>query len=229
MWPVTVRGGRVSVMNSIFEGPFSGIAINEQVTNPNIVVGKHSYYAGYYHDHGFERCVRYLDPDRGDVDRLVIGKYCVIGSGASFIMASNQGHRADWISTFPFFYRHHSWEGCGRDGFRPVGDTVVGNDVWIGTEAMIMPSVTLGSGALIASRSVVTRDVAPYQLAAGNPARVVRSRFSQPDIERLLEIAWWDWEEEDIRTAMPILCSGDVGGLYRFWRDHVADAGAAAH
>ena len=216
-------------MSGIFENPFSGIPISEQVTNPNITAGAHSYYSGFYHGHGFEGCVRYLDPDRDDVDRLVIGKYCSIGSGVVFIMASNQGHRADWISTFPFFYKHHGWEGCGRDGYRTVGDTVVGNDVWIGTEAMIMPGVKLGSGALIASRSVVTRDVAPYQLAAGNPARVVRSRFPQHDINRLLEMRWWDWDEADIREAMAIICSGDVGGLYRFWKDHVADPAAAAH
>ena len=85
-----------------FDSPFAGKPLSEQITNPNIIVGRHSYYSGYYHGHSFDDCARYLAPDRDDVDKLIIGNYCSIGSGAVFMMAGNQGHRSDWISTFPF-------------------------------------------------------------------------------------------------------------------------------
>lgn len=87
---------------NVFDSPFAGKPLTEQVTNPNIIVGRHSYYSGYYHGHGFDDCARYLNPDRDDVDKLIIGSFCSIGSGAVFMMAGNQGHRSDWISTFPF-------------------------------------------------------------------------------------------------------------------------------
>ena len=101
-------------------------------------------------------------PDRTDVDKLIIGSFCSIGSGASFIMAGNQGHRLDWATTFPFFYMHKDAVFSGaRDGYIPAGNTVIGNDVWIGSEAMIMPGVHIGHGAVVASRAVVTHDVEP--------------------------------------------------------------------
>ena len=139
-----------------FESPFAGKPLNQQVTNPNIIVGRHSYYSGYYHGHGFDDCARYLNPDRDDVDKLIIGNFCSIGSGAVFMMAGNQGHRTDWISTFPFFYQDNQHFSAAEDGFKPAGDTVIGNDVWIGSEAMIMAGVKIGDGAIIASRAVVT-------------------------------------------------------------------------
>lgn len=119
-----------------------------------------------------------LAPDRDDVDRLIIGSFCSIGSGAAFIMAGNQGHRADWVSTFPFFYAGGGDFAHARDGFERAGDTVVGNHVWIGTEAMILPGRRIGDGAIIASRAVVTADVAPDTVVVGNPARAIRQRFS---------------------------------------------------
>ncbi|SWQ11898.1 Chloramphenicol acetyltransferase [Klebsiella pneumoniae] len=93
-------------MTNYFDSPFKGKLLSEQVKNPNIKVGRYSYYSGYYHGHSFDDCARYLFPDRDDVDKLIIGSFCSIGSGASFIMAGNQGHRYDWASSFPFFYRH---------------------------------------------------------------------------------------------------------------------------
>ena len=153
------------------------------------------------------------------MDKLIIGSFCSIGSGASFIMAGNQGHRIDWIATFPFFYMP---EEAGFqeavDGFVRAGDTVVGNDVWIGTEAMIMPGVRIGDGAVIAARAVVTADVEPYAVVAGMPARQLRRRFSQERIAMLLEMRWWDWPLERINAAMPLLCSGQVERLHEFWR-----------
>ncbi|SSM45561.1 Chloramphenicol acetyltransferase [Klebsiella pneumoniae] len=91
-------------MTNYFDSPFKGKLLSEQVKNPNIKVGRYSYYSGYYHGHSFDDCARYLFPDRDDVDKLIIGSFCSIGSGASFIMAGNQGHRYDWASSFPFFY-----------------------------------------------------------------------------------------------------------------------------
>lgn len=145
-------------MRNFFESPFKGRLLSEQVTNPNIQVGRFSYYAGYYHGHGFDDCARYLLPDRDEVDKLIIGSFCSIGSGASFIMAGNQGHRADWASSYPFFYvQQEPAFAAAQDAFLRAGDTVVGHDVWIGSEAMVLPGVTIGHGAVIGSRAVVTR------------------------------------------------------------------------
>lgn len=207
-----------------FDSPFRGIPLDQQVRNPHIHVGRYSYYSGYYHGHSFDDCARYLSPDLQDVDELIIGSFCSIGSGASFIMAGNQGHRTDWIATFPFFYMPEDMGFDGaRDGWQRAGDTVVGNDVWIGSEAMIMPGVRIGDGAVIAARAVVTHDVAPYSVVAGTPARQIRQRFSPERIALLLELRWWDWPLEQINAAMPLLCSGQVEALHDFWRRTLAD------
>jgi len=205
-------------MHNVFESPFKGITLDRLVTNPNIRVGRYSYYSGYYHGHGFDECARFLLPDDG-VDKLVIGSFCSIGSGAAFIMAGNQGHRSDWISTFPFFWMPEMPAFAGAaNGFQPVGDTVIGNDVWIGTEAIVMPGVRIGDGAVIGARAVVTNDVEPYAIVGGNPVKVIRKRFGDLDIARLLELRWWDWSDDDLRAAMPILTSGDVAALHRHWQ-----------
>lgn len=206
-------------MSNFFESPFKGKLLSEQVTNPNISVGRYSYYSGYYHGHSFDDCARYLMPDRDDVDRLVIGSFCSIGTGACFMMAGNQGHRMDWISTFPFFFMSEEPAFAdAENAYRPAGDTVVGNDVWIGAEAMIMPGIRIGHGAMIGSRAVVTRDVAPYTIVAGNPAREIRKRFSDEEIAMLLEMAWWDWPIERIGREMRTLCSGDIAALHARWK-----------
>lgn len=206
------------MMRNVFESPFMGITLDRLVTNPNIKVGRYSYYSGYYHGHGFDECARYLLPDEG-VDRLIIGSFCSIGSGAAFVMAGNQGHRSDWISTFPFFWMPDVPFFAGAEnGFRSAGDTVVGNDVWIGSEAVIMPGVRIGDGAVIGTRSLVTRDVEPYAIVGGNPARLLRKRFGDADIARLLELRWWDWSDAALQAAMPILTSGDIAALHAHWR-----------
>lgn len=211
-------------MHNVFESPFKGITLDRLVTNPNIRVGRHSYYSGYYHRHGFDECARFLLPDEG-VDKLVIGSFCSIGSGAAFIMAGNQGHRSDWISTFPFFWMSQVPAFAGAEnGFRPAGDTVIGNDVWIGSEAIIMPGITIGEGAVIGTRALVTRDVEPYAIVGGNPAKVIRKRFDDADIARLLEARWWDWDDEKLRRAMPLLTNGDVAALHRHWRTVIEPA-----
>ncbi|PWJ85822.1 chloramphenicol O-acetyltransferase type B [Pseudaminobacter salicylatoxidans] len=207
-------------MTNYFESPFRGKLLSEQVTNPNIIVGRYSYYSGYYHGHSFDDCARYLMPDRDDVDKLIIGSFCSIGTGAAFMMAGNQGHRNDWISTFPFFFMPEEPAFAdAMNAYQPAGDTVVGNDVWIGAEAMIMPGIRIGHGAMIGSRALVTRDVEPYTVVGGNPARPIRKRFPEEDIAMLLEMAWWDWPIEQIKAAMPLLCSGDIKALNTFWKE----------
>lgn len=208
-------------MSNYFDNPFSGKPLTEQVTNPNIHVGRHSYYSGYYHGHSFDDCVRYLNPDREDVDRLIIGAFCAIGSGAVFMMAGNQGHRTDWVSTFPFFYVDDDAFTDAGDGFVRAGDTVIGNDVWIGSEAMIMPGVTIGDGAVIASRAVVTKNVAPYEIVGSNPAKHIRFRFTPEQIETLLEMQWWHWPDVQLKGAMKLLTSGDIDGLYHYWQSKI--------
>jgi chloramphenicol O-acetyltransferase type B len=212
-------------MSNFFESPFRGVTLDRQVTNPNIVVGRYSYYSGYYHGHSFDDCARFLIPDEG-ADRLVIGSFCSIGSGAAFIMAGNQGHRSDWISTFPFFFMSEvdAFAGAGN-GYRPAGDTVIGNDVWIGSEAIVMPGVSIGDGAVIGTRALVTRDVEPYAIVGGNPAKVIRKRFAESDIALLLELKWWDWSDDELHRAMPILTSEGVGALHDHWRRWINTAG----
>ncbi|SED43337.1 type B chloramphenicol O-acetyltransferase [Rhodobacter sp. 24-YEA-8] len=204
-------------MQNAFESPFKGVTLDKQVTNPNIIVGRYSYYSGYYHGHPFDDCARYLLPDQG-ADRLIIGSFCSIGSGAAFVMAGNQGHRADWVSTFPFYWMPEvpAFAGAGN-GFLPAGDTVIGNDVWIGSEAIIMPGVRIGDGAVIGTRALITKDVEPYAIMGGNPARLIRKRFEDRLIGMLLEMRWWDWPEDQLRAAMPLLTSGDVAELHRRW------------
>ena len=210
------------MMKNFFESPFEGKTIKDQITNPNIIAGKQSYYSGYYHGHSFDDCARYLTPDRNDVDKLIIGSFCSIGTGASFIMAGNQGHRHDWISSFPFFYMSDI-EAFNKsiDGFERAGDTVVGNDVWIGSEAMIMSGVKIGDGAVIGSRALVTKDVAPYTIVGGNPAKVIKKRFSEQNIAMLLEIKWWDWDEEHLSEVIPIICSDKIELLYEYYHNNV--------
>ncbi|MFA0413088.1 type B chloramphenicol O-acetyltransferase [Vibrio renipiscarius] len=204
-------------MKNYFDSPFVGQSLQEQVTNPNIIVGKYSYYSGYYHQHSFDDCARYLMPDRDDVDKLIIGSYCSIGSGAVFMMAGNQGHRHDWVSTFPFYYQRTSEHSQAQDAFQRAGDTIIGNDVWIGSEAMIMSGIQIGHGAVIASRAVVTKPVPPYAIVGGNPAKIIRYRFTPEEIAQLLEMQWWNWPEEQVEEAMPLMCSDSIDALYHWW------------
>lgn len=200
-------------MTNVFEHWSKSYVLKDRITNKNMTVGDYTYYSGYYHQQHFEDyCVRYLSPDRDDVDRLVIGRYCSIGSGAVFIMCGNQGHRADWVTTYPFYFTPDLYKGA-ENGYLAKGDTVVGNDVWIGTEAMIMPGITIGDGAVIASRAVVTRDVPPYAVVGGNPAKLIRMRFSEEEIALLLETKWWEKDIETVKRLIPLLTSNKIAEL----------------
>jgi len=149
----------------------------------------------------------------GDTGRVRIGAFCSFARDVE-LMAGG-AHRMDWISTFPF---RPFWlmEGYDRDGHPAPGrGIVIGNDVWCGAGATILDGVTIGDGAVIGARAVVTKDVRPYAFVGGNPAREIRRRFSDAQIDGLLATAWWDWSDDVIKERVPLLTSGDVDGFLR--------------
>jgi virginiamycin A acetyltransferase len=167
--------------------------IKDCITAPNIAVGEYSYYDDPTDPEGFERNVLY---NYGN-DRLIIGKFCAIATGVKFIM-NGANHKLDGISTYPFPIFGNGWEGSMDQllNLPSRGDTIIGNDVWIGYESMIMPGVKIGDGAVIAAKSVVVKDIPAYTIVGGNPATVIRKRFDDAEIAKLLEISWWNWEKQ---------------------------------
>ena len=149
--------------------------------------------------------IRFLTPDI----TLTIGKFCSIAPNVTFFMGGN--HRPEWISMYPFPVLKSDWPKAKGDTPISKGDVNVGNDVWIGTDVMIMSGVTIGDGAVIGACAVVAKDVAPYSVVVGNPAREVKRRFDENTIARLLEIQWWDWSLEKIRENADMLCSANLG------------------
>lgn len=139
-------------------------------------------------------------------DRLIIGKFCALASGTKFIMnGANHKVRAMSVYTFPVFAEQWDKSLKITDAWDNKGDTVVGNDVWLGFESLIMPGVHIADGAIIAARSVVTKDVGPYEIAGGAPAKLIRKRFEDATIEKLLRLKWWDWPAEKIRANLDFL------------------------
>lgn len=186
--------------------------IKNSVENPNIIIGDYTYYDDPEDSENFERNVLYHFPFIGD--KLIIGKFCAIARGAKFIM-NGANHKLSGITTYPFQIFGNGWEKVMPEpGDLPYkGDTVIGNDVWIGYDALIMPGIRIGNGAVISSRSVVTRDVPPYTIVGGNPAQPIRQRFSTESIDLLEQIAWWDWPVEKITRHLNVIVSGDVDEL----------------
>lgn len=174
------------------------------VSNPNIIVGDYTYYDDAEDVNNFERNVKYHFDFIGD--KLIIGKFCMIASGVTFIM-NGANHKMDCITAYPFYIFGEDWAKAtpSPDELPQKGDTVVGNDVWIGAEATIMPGVNIGDGAIIATKSVVTKDVPPYSIVGGNPAKVIKLRFSEAKIKELLEMQWWNWEIEKITENLNLL------------------------
>ncbi|WP_121626534.1 CatB-related O-acetyltransferase [Poseidonibacter antarcticus] len=205
-----------------FENQFSSQLLDATVNHPNIQIGKFSYYSGYHHKHDFVECARYLHNKRKDVDKLIIGSYCSIGSGAIFMMAGNQGHNTQWLSTFPFYFQANIFKDS-KNGFEKAGNTIIGNDVWIGSEAMINSGITIGDGAIIAARAVVVKDVGAYEVVGGNPAVFIKSRFENKEVEQLLTMKWWNWKEEKIKKCMPLICSTSIDKLFKYWNENKKD------
>lgn len=181
------------------------------IQHPQITVGDYTYYDDFEDVHNFEKNVKYLFDFTGD--RLIIGKFCMIASGASFIM-NGANHLTDAISTYPFAIFGNGWEEAMKDKSYPYkGDTIIGNDVWIGHKATIMAGVTVGDGAIIASGAMVTKDVPAYAIVGGNPAKVIKKRFDEAKIEQLLALQWWNWEIERITEHVQALTGNDLSPL----------------
>ncbi|MGL4637788.1 MAG: CatB-related O-acetyltransferase [Beijerinckiaceae bacterium] len=180
------------------------------VKNPQIIVGDYSYYDDSRGPEHFEaRCVRYLFDFVGD--RLIIGKFVAIAQGAQFIM-NGANHPLSGFSTFPFS-SFEGWKDKALVEWPNRGDTTIGNDVWIGRDAVIMPGVTIGHGAIVGSHAVVAKDVPPYGVVVGNPGKVTKRRFSDAVIEELLAIAWWDWPADLIAQHTAEIGGGDLAAL----------------
>lgn len=166
--------------------------IKNVVTRPNIVVGEYTYYDDVSGAEKFEEHVTHHYEFLGD--KLIIGKFCAIAKGIEFVM-NGANHRMKSVSTYPFNIMGGGWEK-----YTPTindlpfkGDTVVGNDVWIGQNVTVMPGVHIGDGAIIAADSVVTKNIPPYCIAGGNPCKVIRQRFDDELISYLINLKWWDW------------------------------------
>lgn len=187
------------------EGDTQTVYLNAVVADPSIEVGDYTIYNDFVNDpRQFERNnVLYHYPVNHE--RLRIGKFCSIACGAKFLFnCANHSLRSLSTYTFPLFY--DEWELGKADvasAWDNKGDIVIGNDVWIGFEAVIMAGVHIGNGAIIGARAVVTKDVAPYTIVSGVPARAIRKRFDDATISRLESLRWWDWSKERIRRELP--------------------------
>jgi len=191
------------------------VFLKNVVNNPQIQIGEYTYYDDPQGPEQFEqRNVLYLFPFVND--RLIIGKFCALARNVRFIM-NGANHKIGAFSTYPFQIFGNGWQEGLQDikELPDKGDTVVGSDVWIGYDSPVMPGVTIGNGAIIASRSVVVHDVAPYTIVGGNPARAIRTRFSPEIIDLLQQLQWWDWPIEKITRYRAVLTSLDAEALRR--------------
>ena len=181
------------------------------VKAPNIIVGDYTYFADHLHGpEKFEEHNVLYNNDFSKV-KLIIGKFCAIAAETRFLMTGT--HKLDAISTYPFPI-FHGWEKVYDVTNLPEkGDIIVGNDVWFGYDSLVRGGVTIGDGAIIATRAVVVKDVPAYSIVAGNPAKVVKMRFDDKTIERLLRISWWNWKIEKINQHLSLICHLDVDRL----------------
>ena len=191
------------------------VYLKNVITNPNIIVGEYTMYNDFVHDpRMFEQNnVLYHYPINHD--KLIIGKFCSIACGAKFLFNS-ANHTLSSLSTYPFPLLFEEW-GLEKknvaDSWDNKGDIVVGNDVWIGYEAVILSGVTIGDGAVIGARAVVTKDVPPYTIVGGVPAKPIKKRFSEESIKKLQSIRWWDWPKEKIAENITAIQSGNMEQL----------------
>lgn len=195
-------------------GDTQTVYLKSVVDSPNIEIGEFTIYNDFVHDpRDFQRNnVLYHYPINGD--KLVIGRFTSIACGAKFLFTS-ANHALGSLSTytFPLFYEEWGHGMKVTESWDNKGDIVIGNDVWIGYEAVILSGVTIGDGAIIGARAVVTKDVPPYTIVGGVPAKPIRKRFSDEDIARLLELKWWDWPVEKISAGLGSIQSGGLKAL----------------
>lgn len=204
-------------MRKIYPRPFDNqtVYLKDVVSGTNIQVGDYTMYNDFVNDpRDFEKNnVLYHYPVNGD--RLEIGKFCSIACGAKFLFTS-ANHTLRSLSTYPFPIFFDEWELDAKDirsAWDNKGDIILGNDVWVGYEAVILSGVTIGDGAIIGTRAVVTKDVPPYTIVGGVPAKPLRRRFDDKTVERLLALRWWDWEEEKIKHHIAAIQAGNMEAL----------------
>ena len=201
-----MKNGKCPDPNTIH--PIAGydkeIYVKPTIKNENIIVGDFTYIA----DSDFESHVTHHYPWLGD--KLIIGKFCQIAAGVEFVM-NGANHQMNAVSTFPF-YTLEGWNmnPPETEDLQLRGDTVIGNDVWIGQNATILPGVKIGDGAIIGANSVVGSDVEAYTIVAGNPARIIRKRFDDDLIKLMLEWKWWDYSLGEIDGFIPILTNSNL-------------------
>ncbi|WP_197320690.1 CatB-related O-acetyltransferase [Saccharomonospora sp. NB11] len=189
------------------------------VSSPTVVVGDYTYYDDPEHatEFGTRNVLYAYGPER-----LVIGKYCAIASGTTFLMAGAE-HPTMGVSTYPFTMFGGQWAERTLDLVTDMpsrGDTVVGNDVWFGYGATVLPGVRIGDGAIVAAGAVVTADVPPYTIVGGNPAKPIRSRFDDADVELLLRAAWWDWPVDLVTRHARTIMAGTPADVARVAAEH---------
>ena len=188
------------------------IFLKNHIDHSNIQIGDYTYFNDFRLPVSDVRqlLVPYIYP--GAPEKLMIGKFVQIAHGVQ-IITSSANHQMDGFSTFPFAIFGEPWSSSYTPNWPKKGDTIIGDDVWLGHEALIMPAVTIGDGAIIASRSVVTKNVPPYAIVAGNPAKVIRMRFDDKTIASLLNIQWWHWPIEKINQNISAITGGDIAVL----------------
>jgi len=191
------------------EGVKRTVFLKNIITNPQIIIGDYTYYDDPEDVYNFERNVLYLFEFMGD--KLIIGKFCQLATGIRFIM-NGSNHDMEGISTYPFKVFGGAWADTKMNAVSK-GDTRIGNDVWIGNSATIMQGVQIADGAIIGTNSLVTKNVEPYTIVGGNPARVIRKRFDDKTIEFLLKLRWWDWDIEKITANLSHITSGNIEAL----------------
>jgi len=190
--------------------------IKNVVKNPNIIIGDYTYYDDPNGSENFEKNVLYHYPFIED--KLIIGKFCAIAKDVKFIM-NGANHKMNCFTTYPFSIFGNGWEKVmpQLSDLPYKGDTIIENDVWIGFDSLIMPGVKIGNGAIIASRSVVVKDVEPYTIVGGNPAKIIRKRFDDKIIKLLDCIKWWNWPIEEITNNLHILTSCNLTELQNIY------------
>lgn len=205
--------------NKIYPRPHDNqiVYLKNVIKNPNIIVGDYTIYNDFVNDpRDFEKNnVLYHYPI--NKDKLIIGKFCSIACGTKFMFTSGN-HSLKSLSTYTFPIFFDEWNLDVKNitsAWDNKGDIVIGNDVWVGYEAVIMPGVKIGDGAIVGTRAVVTKDVPPYTIVGGVPARPIRKRFDDETIEKLLKIKWWDWDKEKIEKNISVIQSGEIDKLLK--------------
>lgn len=191
------------------EGITRTVYLKNIIKNPQIIVGDYTYYDDPESVYNFEKNVLYLFDFIGD--NLIIGKFCQIAAGVRFIM-NGANHSMESFSTYPFKIFGKIWDKAYLN-VKSKGNTIVGNDVWIGNSATIMPGINIGHGSIIGSNSLVAKDVEPYTIVAGNPAKEIRKRFDEKTIKLLLDLQWWNWNIQKITENLHIITNGNVEQL----------------